>query len=43
VKDWSFYAPEPVAIFCLIPFHVAVGVTPNEDPSREPKKTLEEH
>jgi hypothetical protein len=39
---WSFFAPEPVGIFCLISFRVAVGVRPNEDPSRDLKKTLEE-
>ncbi len=30
---WSFCAPEPVDLFCLVQFHVAVGIRSNEDPS----------
>jgi hypothetical protein len=40
---WSSCAPEPVDLFCLIPFRVAVGVRSNEDPSGDPKKSLEEN
>ncbi len=40
---WDFCVPVPVGLFCLIPFHVAVGVRSDEDPSRDLEKFLEEN